>query len=156
MKTKFVFLFLSMAFICNAQSLKYITFNIPDVRQFSDSVALNAKEALKFESQGVWEDNKLFYRVKYTNLDDADFPLEVFFRIDMIGGTDDIVNPGTPQYIFNKITGKFIDLFPFWSGFIKTNADSDLILQKQKDETIVKGATYDFNVEKTHWTIEKF
>jgi len=156
MKTRIVFLFLSIAFICNAQSIKFTTFNLPDVRQFSDSVALNAKEALKFEIQGIWEDNKLFYRVKYTNLDDADFPLEVFFRIDMIGGTDDQSNPGTPQYIFNKITGKFIDLFPFWSGFMKTDADSKLILQKNKDEAIVKGATYDFNAEKTHWTIEKF
>ena len=133
-----------------------MTFNLPDVRQFADSVALNAKEAVRFESEGVWEDNRLFYRVKYTNLDDADFPIEVFFRIDLIGGTDDLNNPGTPQYLFNKITGKFIDLFPFWSKFMNTSAIATELLEKKKDETIVRGATYDFTVEKTYWTIEKF
>jgi hypothetical protein len=133
-----------------------MTFNLPDVRQFSDSVALNAKEACKFESEGVWEDNRLFYRVKYANQDDADFPIEVFFRIDYVGGTDDLVNPGTPQYLFNKITGKFIDLFPFWSKFMNTSAIDTEILRKKKDEAIVRGATYDFNEEKTYWTIEKF
>lgn len=136
--------------------LKYITFNLPDVREFSDSIVMNAKEAFKFESQGVLEDNRLFYEVKYTNIDDADFPLEVLFRIDMIGGTDDLANPGTPQYLFNKINGKFIDLYPFWSKFMNSSANAENILLKKKDEAIVNGATYDFVQEKNRWTIEKF
>ena len=157
MKKNLIFLLLTLSFICSAQSfLKYITLNLPDVRQFSDSVALNAKEVFKYESEGVWEDNKLFYAIKYKNTNDVDFPILVFYRINYVGGTDDIVNPGTPQYSFYKITGKFIDLFPFWSKFMNSTAKADEILKKQKDEAIVKGATYDFNVEKNYWRIEKF
>ena len=157
MKSKLTLLLLSVAFLCSAQSsLKFITFNLPDVRQLSDSVALNAKEVFKFKSEGVPQDNRIFYVVTYSNVADTNDSIIVMFRIDMIGGTQDYINPGTPQYLFNKITGKFSNLFPFWFKFMKPSADASVILEKKKDEAIVRGATYDFNEESTHWTIEKF
>lgn len=157
MKTKLSLFLLSLTMICSAQSsLKYITFNLDDVRQFSDSVALNAKDVFKYHSQGVPQDNRVFYVVTYLNAEDPSDSIVVMFRIDIIGGTQDYVNPGTPQYLFNKITGKFINLFPFWSKFMKPTAIASAIVEKKKDEAIVRGATYDFNVEASHWIIEKF
>jgi hypothetical protein len=94
--------------------------------------------------------------ITYTNTTDASDSIVVMFRINYIGGTGDAVNPGTPQYSFNKATGKFTTLFPFWLNFMKPEAVEANILEKKKDETIVKGATYDLNEIKTHWKIEKF
>ena len=157
MKVKFIFLFLSLAFIGNAQSsLKFITFNLPDVREFSNSIALNANETFKFNSEGIPVDNRIFYVVTYINTSDKSDSIIVMFRVNYIGGTGDIANPGTPQYSYYKTTGKFRNLFPFWLKFMNPSADSTVIQTKKKDETIVKGATYDFNEEKTHWKIEKF
>jgi hypothetical protein len=157
MKTKLTLFFFSLIFICSAQSsLKYLTFNLDDVREFSDSIALNTKDVFKKVDEGIPIDNKIYYVITYTNTADASDSIIVMFRINYIGGTGDAVNPGTPQYSFNKATGKFNSLFPFWLNFMKPEAIQADILGKKKDETIVKGATYDFNEVKTHWKIEKF
>jgi len=157
MKTKLTFLFLLLAFLCHAQpSLKYITFNTPDVRQFADSVAYNAQEEFRFVNEGVSPDNRTLYEVNYTNTADSLVAIVVLFRIDMVGGTDNQYNPGTPQYLFNKITGRFNDIFPFWHKFMHPEAIESVVLEKKKDEAIVRGATYDLTDGPTGWSIEKF
>ncbi|MDP4240702.1 MAG: hypothetical protein Q8904_14660 [Bacteroidota bacterium] len=157
MKTKLFLLFLLPAFICNAQGpLKFMTFNLTDVREFSDSIARNAREGFQFAREGVSEDNRMYYEVVYTNHEDEESPLVVLFRIDYVGGNGDRINPGTPQYLFNKATGRFIDLFPFWLRFMKPEAVKAVILDKKKDEAIVRGATYDFTEGPAGWSIEKF
>lgn len=157
MKTKLTLFFLSLVFIVSAQSsLKYLTFNLDDVRELADSIALNAKDVFKQVDEGIPIDNKIYYVITYTNTADAGDSIVVMFRINYIGGTGDAVNPGTPQYSFNKATGKFINLFPFWSTFMNPSAVAADILEKKKDEAIVKGATYDLNDVKIFWKIEKF
>jgi len=157
MKIKLVFLFLSLAWVCSAQtSLKFTTFNLPDVREFSDAIAANAQETFKIDSEEIPIDNRIFYVVTYLNTADASDSIVVMFRVNYIGGTGDATNPGTPQYSYYKTTGKFKNIFPFWLKYMNPSADSTIIQNKKKDETIVKGATYDFNEENTHWKIEKF
>jgi len=157
MKTKFILLFLSLVFAGSAQShLKFLTFNTPDIREFSDSIALNAKETFKFNSEGVPLDNRIYYVVTYINTADVSDSIVVMFRINYIGGTGDAVNPGTPQYSYTRTTGKLMNLFPFWLKFMNPAAELAVLQNKKKDEAIVKGATYDFYQEKTHWRIEKF
>ena len=157
MKTKLTLFFLSLVFICSAQSsLKYLTFNIEDVHQFSDSVALYANDDYKQVYEGIPLDNKIYYVTIYTNIANQNDSIVVMFRINLVGGTDDVINPGIPQYSFNKAIGKFNSLFPFWSSFMNPEAVEANILAKKKDEAIVKGATYDFDEVKTHWMIVKF
>jgi len=122
----------------------------------SDSFALNAKEAFKLKSEEIPVDNKIYYVVTYLNTTDASDSIVVMFRINYIGGTRDAINPGTPQYSYNKTTGKFANLFPFWIKFMKPEAIEATVLEKTKDETTVKGATFDLHTEFTRWTIEKF
>jgi hypothetical protein len=157
MKTRLTLLFLAFAFICNAQSwLKLKTFNLEDVRQISDNIALNARDPFKLESQGIPEDNRIYYVVTYINKSDVSDSIVVMFRINYVGGTDDRINPGTPQYSFTKATGTFDSLFPFWIKFMKPTSIEETVKEKTKDEAIVKGATFDFNVELNRWTILKF
>ena len=157
MKTRLTLLFLAFAFICNAQSwLKLKTFNLEDVRQISDNIALNAREPFIFDNQGIPEDNRIYYVVTYINKSDVSDSIVVMFRINYVGGTDDRINPGTPQYSFTKATGTFDSLFPFWIKFMKPTSIEETVKAKTKDEAIVKGATFDFNVELNRWTIVKF
>jgi hypothetical protein len=157
MKTKFIFLFLSLAVVCHGQSwLKLYTFNLEDVRQISDSIALNARDAFTFKSGEVPLDNRIYYVITYLNAADQSDSIVVMFRINYIGGTGDATNPGTPQYSYTKTTGKFTNLFPFWVKYMKPAAIEATVLEKAKDEATVKGATYDFHTEAARWTIEKF
>ena len=157
MKTKLIFLFLTLAVVCHGQSwLKLYTFNLEDVRQISDSNALNAKDAFTFKSGEVPVDNRIYYVITYLNAADPGDSIVVMFRINYIGGTGDATNPGTPQYSYTKTTGKFNSLFPFWVKYMKPAAIEATVLEKTKDEATVKGATYDFHTEAARWTIEKF
>ena len=157
MKTKLILLFMAVTFFCNAQSwLKLNTFNLEDVRQMSDSISLNAGEPFKFVSEGIPEDNRIYYVVTYINKSDVSDSIVVMFRINHVGGTDERTNPGTPQYSFNKAMGTFSSLFPFWVKYMKPTAIEATVKGKTKDEAIVKGATFDFNVELNRWTIVKF
>jgi len=101
-------------------------------------------------------DNRIYYVVTYLNTTDASDSIVVMFRINYVGGTDDIANPGTPQYSYTKTTGKFTNLFPFWVNYMKPTAIEEIVKQKTIDETIVKGATFDLHVELNRWAIEKF
>ena len=150
-------LFLSLVFISNAQlTLKFRTFNLTDVREISDSIALNAKESFKFVDEGIPVDNKIYYVVNYCNVNDSTNTIKIMFRIDYMGINPTFQDQGPALYLFYKITGKFINLFPFWSKFMNINAVADEIFKIGKDETNVGGATFDFNVESENWTIEKF
>src|ERR1035437_5966126 len=137
MKTILTFLFLILVLTVSAQaSLKYITFNSADVRQFADSVALNAEDEFQFRNQGVSADNRTLYVVNYITATDTLIKITVTFRIHLVGGTDDQVNQGSPQYVFEKITGRFNDIYPFWSKFMHPEADEVNVTTKRKDEAI--------------------
>ena len=155
MKIILTIIFLSLVLICNAQ-LKFRTFNLADVREISDSIALNAKESFKFEAGGIPEGDRIYYVVNYCNVNDSTNTIKILFRIDYMGVNQTNQDQGTAQYLFYKVSGSFINLFPFWSKFMKKNAVETEIFKAKKDETNVGGATFDFTVESDHWTIEKF
>ncbi|MEI6755105.1 MAG: hypothetical protein WCK78_18330 [Paludibacter sp.] len=157
MRIKLTTLLLSLVLICNAQlTLKLRTFNLADVRETSDSIALNAKESFKYSGEGIPIGNLQYYVVNYCNVNDSTNTIKVMFRIDYVGVNQTYENLGTAQYLFYKVTGQFINLFPFWWKFMKKSAIADEVLKAGKDETNVGGATFDFNVESDHWVIEKF
>ncbi len=156
MKTILTFLFLLMVLTVSAQSLKYITFNARDVRQFADSVAMNAQEEYRFRNEGVSADNRTRYEVNYVTPADTLVTITVTFIIHLVGGTDDQVNQGSPQYVFEKITGRFNDIYPFWTKFMHPEADEAVVRDKRKDEATVRGATYDLVEGATEWSIVKF
>jgi hypothetical protein len=157
MKIIFATFFLSLSVICNAQlTLKFRTFNLTDVREISDSIALNANDKFKFVSEGIPVGNRIYYVVNYCNTEDSNNTIEVLFRIDYVGAIQTFEDPGTALYLFDKVNGQFVNLFPFWQKVMKKTAVAVDILKVGKDETNVGGATFDFNVESDYWAIEKF
>jgi gamma-glutamylcysteine synthetase len=134
MKTRLTTLLLAFTFICSAQSVKYITDNLNDVRQLSDSIALNAKRTFKYSKQGIPNEGKYVYLVKYINTVDTTEVMYIKFHIKMVGANEDLEIAGTRQYVFEYVSGRYLDLFPFWKKFVNTSEDIE--------ELTKKGVTY--------------
>ena len=133
MKPTFTILFLTFTiFVYSQTPLKFIVDNTNDVRSLSDSIALRARGTYVFSKQGVEETNG--YEVLYKNKADSTDIMHVRFILRMSGANKDLEISGTPQYIFSNVSGKYLDLFPFWKTFINP---SDNIEELSK-----KGLTY--------------
>jgi len=155
MKTKLTLLFLVLTFIVSAQ-LPLTTNSLINVRNISDSLAFNAKQAFKFDKQSIGKNDKNFYLLKYTNLTNAESPMVVVFRIKMIGSNPNLQTPGTPEYSFYKVTGTFLDLFPFWVKFMNPGAIALNVSQKKEDKAIVNNETYYIKEDGSNWIIIKY
>ncbi len=131
MKTKLTILFLALAFICNAQSLKFSFENINDVRQTTDSIVSGAKRTFKFLSisRERRRIEKTSFIVKYVNANDSTDIIPVLIRTAKIGENKDLEIKGTVQYSVKFTQGRFLDLFPFWKKFINKNADEHKIVE---------------------------
>lgn len=155
MKTKLTLSLLALAFICSAQ-LPLTTKSLINVRNVSDSLALNAKQAFKFDKQSIGKNDKNFYLLKYNNAADIESPMVVAFRIKMIGSNPDLQIQGTPEYSFYKVSGRFLDLFPFWVKFMNPTAIAVNVSQKKEDTATINGETYYINEDGSNWQIVKY
>jgi len=155
MKTRLTVLFLALVCIANAQLL-FVTNNLNDVRHVSDSIALNAKRSFKYEKETISKNNINYYLVKYTNSMDAEYPMVVIFDIKMVGSNADLEIVGKPEYSFYKVSGKFLDLFPFWVKFMNPNAKAIEISQKKEDKCTINGETYYIKEDSSEWQIIRF
>jgi len=151
MKTKLLSLFLVLAFTCSAQTVKFITDNLKDVRQTADSIALNAKRTYKFSSEGLVKDTYI-YRLRYVNVTDSTDRMAVFFNMRMKGSNQALELTGTPEYTFNKAFGKFLDLFPFWKRQINQTADQ-VKVSTDNDEATLNGKRFYFRPQSEFWEI---
>lgn len=143
MKTKLTSLFLALAFTCSAQLLKFTTNNLSDIRQLSDSIALNAKQNFKYEKEGISKGNDNYYIVKYTNLSDPESPLFIAYTIKQKGA----------EYSLYKVESKFTNLYPFWKKFVKQDSNYTEVSNNKEEKADVNGSTYYFKEDSTYWMI---
>lgn len=50
-----------------------------------------------------------------------------------IGGNESLEVKGEKVYFFNRIVGKFLDIYPFWENEIKSGGDKEKIANDEKD-----------------------
>ncbi|MEI8086945.1 MAG: hypothetical protein WCG93_12095 [Paludibacter sp.] len=155
MKTKITLLFLALVLTASAQ-LSLVTNNLSDVRRTSDSIALNAKRVFKYEKEAISKNDMNYYLLKYSNTSDAEYPMVVAFRIKMIGSNPDLEITGTPEYSFYKVSGKFLDLFPFWVKFMNPQAIAASVSQKKEDKATINGQTYYIKEDGSVWQIIRY
>lgn len=154
MKKLLLSLFLVLAITCSAQTVKFITYNLKDVRQTSDSIALNAKRTYRFSSEGQVKDTYI-YRIRYVNVSDSTDIINVFFRVRMKGANKAMELAGTPEYIFSKAYGKFLDLFQFWKRQINPTSDQ-VKVSTDNDEVKLNGKRFYFRPQSEFWEISMF
>jgi hypothetical protein len=82
------------------------------VRNLSDSIAINAKRHCKlYQSRFI---DKYRYVVTYVEAEKSNNDLNIVFKVKYIGGNLALEITGTPEFQFERATGIFLDLFPFW------------------------------------------
>lgn len=151
MKTLILSLFLVLTFACNAQTLKFISDNAKDMRIIADSIALNAKRTYKFNSETAI-DKSYITRIRYINVADSTDKLTVFYRKRMKGYNKALEIEGTPEYIFSRAFGKYLDLFPFWKRQINPNAD-EVTVSTENDDAVINGNRFYFRPQYEFWEI---
>ena len=150
MKRSLFVLFLMMNIAANAQ-LSFVTEDLKDVRNLADSVALNAKRKYVYEKEGTPSGEPNYYMIAYSNIDDSNDKMNVVFRINRVGYNPALEIEGTKEYSFHGVSGRFLDLFPFWQKFIDNNADMELC-SKQLNKATVNGLKYEL-YDGTPWRI---
>jgi len=116
------------SFTYSQGNLKFITDNTNDIRKLSDSILLNSKRTYKYKSQGYVTKNYM-YAVKYVNYSDTTDIIPIYFQVRIVGSNPDLEKEGTLQYTFYSVTGKYLDLSPFWYKFINPNENTEKLLK---------------------------
>ncbi len=143
--------------VFSLSTVSQIAFKTSDttmVRQLSDSLALNAKRDFVFVKQGRSVNDKNYYAVVYNDKEDENNRMTVAFRVSMIGANQALEIEGTPEYEFEFVYGKFLDLFPFWKKFIDESANAEQICTgAKKAEMKINGKTHVMRGTGSGWMI---
>ena len=156
-KNLLVVFFAFSALAINAQ-VKFISSGLIDVRQLADSIALNAKREFVFEKEGKALNSHNHYVVLYSEKGNDENRMVVAFWIKMVGWNEALEIEGTPEYRFERVSGKFLDLFPFWKRHINPDADAEMITtsNREKDEVKIEGSRFVLKNTGTQWEIRRF
>lgn len=126
-KNILTFLIIFITITLNAQ-VKFISNDKEDMRRLSDSIAINSKRNYIFYKEIPI--NKYNYTISYMNATDNNDKLDVKIHIHYVGANADLEIEGTPQYKFERVDGKYLDLFPFWNKFIDKVEDPEALVKK--------------------------
>lgn len=158
MKMLLLLLFLAFSTVTISAQVKFISSDLNDIRQLADSIALNAKREFVFQKEGKALNSADHYVVLYKEKDNEENRMMVAFRIRMIGENDALEIEGIPEYRFEQVAGKFLDLFPFWNKYVNPKADAEVITTSrlEKDEVIIDGDRFVLKNANTIWEIRRF
>ncbi len=154
-KLSFLFVLVLVSFCLQAQSPIGITFeSTGSLRQFADSIALNAQRPFDYTSEGVSTDNPNYYVLTYANKGDATDIVRVVFRIEADGANTALETDGKTSYTFYGTSGKFLDIFPFWSKFIDPSADPALAGSFHEYKKELEGFRFTLKDTGTTWRMD--
>jgi hypothetical protein len=149
MKKLILSIFLLASVFASSQ-VKFISTNKDDMRALSDSLVSNAKRHYIFKSE---KSSEYAFKYEYVNtVDDLD-RLYVLFRIIKKGENKDLEIKGVPEYRFESVSGRFLDLFPFWSKFINPGENMEAL--QAKGVTYIKRDNMTYLISKSgeNWSI---
>lgn len=150
MKTTLTLFAILLSFAINAQ-VKFITQDLTEVRAIGDSLTANAKRPYIFKEART--KGKYSYELYYKNSDDETDNLYIHFKVRYIGASEDLEIEGIPEYQFYYVSGKFLDLYPFWNKFIDSEDSPEEISKKKSKYIIVDKTRYLFQKNSEDWNI---
>ena len=151
MKTKLLSLFMVLAFTCSAQTFKFVSDNVNDMRTIADSIVSIAKRTYKYSSETAIKDSYVS-KLIYVNIADTTDKLTVFYSKMMKGANSALELTGTPEYSFHTAYGKFSDLFPFCKKYIYPTADI-LTASHEMNEATLNGKRFYLRESPGQWEI---
>ena len=153
MKKISLLLFCLVSFQLAAQ-VKLVSSNKEDTKVLADSLISNAKRCyIFFEEKEKGEYNYQLVYKSTENTESTDDRLTVIFRIRHIGADKNLEIEGTPEYHFNYVDGRFLDIFPFWFKFIDSSISQEDILKKKSHYIIHDNKRYLLQNRNDVWSI---
>lgn len=186
MKTKALLLSISIVLVLNIYSQqfdKFVSRDTVEIRKLGDSIAYNAKTKFKFIKSEYSKYDRINYFLTYTENGEPEIKttkrkdsngeatrdevlpeskkMIVTFRVKYIGENKDLEIKGIPEYRFERVEGKFLNLYPFWKKYINPNADAIKLTEDgaaKRDEVFIPRAdgrkiSYCFIKQFDIWTI---
>jgi hypothetical protein len=130
-------LLLIAIFIASAQQpLKVISLpNTDEVCAFTDTLASKASRKFSLNRQGVTSGH--LYAVTYRDTEPAKqytSPIEMtyHFKIEYSGRNEALEIEGTPSYVFSRVSGRFLDIIPFWLTYVEPEANLEDLSRKRQ------------------------
>lgn len=135
-----------------AAQVKFISSNPDDMRILSEALISASKRSFTYDTTVV--SNKYSYTIRYKDRENEKYRLEFRFQIVYKGENKDLEIAGVPEYRFSNVSGKYLDLFPFWKSYINPEEDKELLTSKKA--TFIKKGDYTFIFSKfsDKWSIE--
>jgi len=143
-------IFLLASVFASAQ-IKFISTSKDDMRALSDSLVSNAKRHYVFKSE---ENSEYAFKYEYVNAVDDSDRLYIYFHIYMTGENKDLEIKGVPEYRFEYVSGRFLDLFPFWYKFINPGENMEALQAKGVKYIKRDNMTYLINNSGEDWSIK--
>jgi len=140
-------LFVSV-FVCG--QIKFISSSKNDMRALGDSLASSAKHHYVFKSE---ENSKYAFKYEYVNTVDNSDRLYIHFHISMKGENKDLEIKGVPEYRFEYVSGRFLDLFTFWNKFVNPGENREALQAKGVKFIKRDNMTYLINKSGENWSI---
>ncbi|WP_165042553.1 hypothetical protein [Dysgonomonas sp. ZJ709] len=146
-----IILFLSFCFLSAQSQIKFISSDKNDMRILADSIVSNAKRNYVFKSET--NKGRYQYSLNYINIEDNNDQLSVDINIRWVGESRDLEIEGTPEFRFDYVRGRYLDLFPFWKKFINNEDNLEELAKKKATYILKNNQRYVFSSGNDFWTL---
>jgi len=150
MKKLLILSFLAVFAAVSFAQVKFVSPNKSDMRSLADSLVSNSKREYVYFKQ---DSSQYAFQFTYVNKLDNEDRLYFNFKISYIGANKDLEIAGTPEYRFYHVSGRFLDIYPFWNKYICIDESRDELLAKGAKFIKKDGKTYLISRSSELWSI---
>lgn len=150
MKKLLLLSFLAVYSTFSFAQIRFVSSNKNDMRSLADSLVSNSKREYVFYQQ---DSSQYAFKLTYVNKQDNEDRVYFDFKIRYIGANKDLETTGTPEYSFYYVSGRFLDIYPFWNKYICVDENRDELLAKGAKFIKKDGKTYLISRSGELWSI---
>lgn len=132
--------------------VKFVSNNKNDMKTIAETLISSANTAFTYDT--TLTHNQYRYNIIYKGVDNTDYRLYLRIQIVYNGENKDLNISGTPEYRFASVSGKFVDLFPFWKSFINPSENPEELTKKSATFIKKDGLTFVFSKFGDNWSIQ--
>lgn len=152
MKKLFISIILAVLCINLTAQVKFVSSNQDDMRTLTEALVSASKRSFVYDTTVV--KNQYRYTIRYKDKENDEYHLEFGFQIVYKGENKDLEIVGVPEYRFSYVSGKYLDLFPFWQAHINPSEDKEALTSKKATYINKDNYTFSFSKSNDYWSIK--
>ena len=148
-RISFLLFCLIFAQLVSAQ-VKFISSNKEDMKILADSLVSLAKmDYVYFKTN----ESEYGVKIEYRNTEDESNRMYFEYNIRYVNANENLEMKGTPEYHFKRVSGKFLDIFPFWYKYIDSEYNQEDMSKKKQHYIIKDDKRYLIQNKNNIWSI---